>query len=125
MSTVYIADAIFRTARHRNVKEMGKLTFSKGVVIVIAFSALVLSCINVVMWGESDLSGIAHNLRAISIAETGDSRLRCIFDSVHYLQVPPAFRKPVERWATSYALARDMAASVKQSIGNLKNHKLP
>jgi|LSQX01.2.fsa_nt_gb hypothetical protein len=106
---------------------MGKLTFSKGVVIVIAFSALVLSCINVVMWGESDLSGIAHNLRAISIAETGDSRLRIrIFDSVHYLQVPPAFRKACgEVGNVICALARDMAASVKQSIGNLKNHKLP
>ncbi len=106
---------------------MSKLTFSKGIIIIIAFAILVFSCINVVIQGESDLSGTNHNLRAISIAETGDSRLRIyIFGSVHYLQIPPAF---CEAWGAAgnviCDLARDMAASVRQSIGNLKNHRLP
>lgn len=109
------------------MKERGKLTFFKGVTIIIAFTMLVFSCINVVIQGDSDLSGTHHNLRPISIAKSGDSKLRiCVFGSVHYLQAPPAF---YEAWGEAgnavCDLACDIAASVRQSIGNLKNRRPP
>lgn len=109
------------------MKEMSKLTFSKGVIIVIAFSALVLSCINVVIQGEGDLSGTSNNLRAISIAETGDSKLRIrVFDSVYYLQVPPEFYEAWHEAGNAVCdLACALAAYVRRSIENLKDHRLP
>jgi hypothetical protein len=105
---------------------MKKLTSSKGIIIIIAFAISVFSCINVVIQGEGDLSGINDDLRAISIVEIGDLGFGiCVFGARYYLHLPPAFP---EAWGQAKSairdLARDMAASVRQSIGSLKNHQL-
>jgi hypothetical protein len=85
------------------VKKGTRLTPSKGVAIIIAFSLIVFSCINVVMQGESDISGVKYDL-----------------------EIPPVFP---EAWKkaekTICNLAHDTVASVRQSIENLKNHRLP
>lgn len=92
----------------------------------MAFALIVFSCINVVIQGESGLTGTGDNLRAISIEQAGDWELRVsVFGSVHCLKMPPIVPEVYESAGDAICdLAHNMAASVKQTIENLKGHRL-
>jgi|GEM_PF-818011 alpha-tubulin suppressor-like RCC1 family protein len=106
------------------MKDMAKLTFFKGVIIIAVFSVLVVSCINVAMQGESDLSGIRNNPHVLSIARESDSRLRVhLFDSAYYLSIPP-FLRDMDHLAKGAAdsvhgLVSTITASLRQSLQDL------
>lgn len=104
-----------------------RLTFSKGALIITAFALLVFSCINVAIQGESGLTGTGDNLRAISIELAGDWELRVsVFGSVSYLKVPSVVSEVYESAGNTICdLAYNMVASVRQTIENLKDHRLP
>ncbi len=103
------------------MKEMSKLTFFRGTAIIVIFSMAALSCINVVIQGESDLTGANGNVRAISITRVDDSMLKVyVLGSVHSLRVSPALSEAYERTKNAVDdLAYGMATSLRQSIENL------
>lgn len=109
------------------MRNEGRLTPLKGIAIIMVFSIVALSCIDLAIQGESDLAGTDDNVRAFSITRTGDSRYRLsLLGSTRCLQVSPMFPQVYEkaRDALSHFIS-SVAIYVRQSIGNLGEFKLP
>ena len=105
------------------MKEKSNLTLLKGIAIIIVFSIGVFSCINVVIQGESDLTGANGDMTAISMTCVGDFELQVyLLGSVHILRVSPILSEAYERSRSTLGyLAYSMTASLRQSIENLMN----